>query len=202
MAAPTDNMAAIMDKYNISLTDSEGNMKSLREVLDNLREGMGGLSESEQTAAASILFGKEAMAGMLSIINTSEEDYESLAAQIDNSAGAADRMAETMQDNLAGTLEQLGGQMETLQLSWGERLAPYVAGIADSISGILPDIQEAGLKVFDFLDVKIDNFQSRVSTMVNSDEWENADLFGKVNIAWNEIIAEPFMEWIGGDGKT
>lgn len=202
MAAPTDNMAAIMDKYNISLTDSEGNMKSLREVLDNLREGMGGLSESEQTAAASILFGKEAMAGMLSIINTSEEDYESLAAQIDNSAGAADRMAETMQDNLAGTLEQLGGQMETLQLSWGERLAPYVAGIADSISGILPDIQEAGLKVFDFLDVKIDNFQSRVSTMVNSDEWENADLFGKVNIAWNEIIAEPFMEWIGGDGKN
>lgn len=202
LAAPTDKMQSVMDKYNISLTDNEGNMKSLGEVMDNLRTSLGGLDEAEQTAAASMLFGKEAMAGMLSIINTSEEGYESLASQIENSTGAADRMAETMQDNLAGTLEQLGGQMETLQLSWGERLAPYVAGIADSISGILPDIQEAGLKVFDFLDVKIDNFQSRVSTMVNSDEWENADLFGKVNIAWNEIIAEPFMEWIGGDGKN
>lgn len=64
MAAPTDSMAAAMDKYGISLTDSEGNMKSLRGVIDNLRGSLGGLSETEQTAAASTIFGKEAMAGM------------------------------------------------------------------------------------------------------------------------------------------
>lgn len=55
MAAPTDSMAAAMDKYGISLTDSEGNMKSLRGVIDNLRGSLGGLSETEQTAAASTI---------------------------------------------------------------------------------------------------------------------------------------------------
>lgn len=60
MAAPTDNMAAAMKKYGISLTDSEGNMKSLKGVMDNLRSSLGGLSETEQTAAASTIFGKEA----------------------------------------------------------------------------------------------------------------------------------------------
>lgn len=59
MAAPTDNMAAAMEKYGISLTDSQGNMKSLKGVLDNLRGSLGGLSEAEQTAAASTIFGKE-----------------------------------------------------------------------------------------------------------------------------------------------
>ena len=78
MAAPTDKMAAAMDQYGISLTDGNGNMKSFRGVMDNLRTSLGGLSEAEQTAAASTIFGKEAMAGMLSIINASEEDYKQI----------------------------------------------------------------------------------------------------------------------------
>ena len=90
MAAPTDSMAEAMDKYGISLTDSEGNMKSLRGVIDNLRGSLGGLSETEQTAAASTIFGKEAMAGMLAIINASEEDYNKLSTAIDNSKDAAE----------------------------------------------------------------------------------------------------------------
>ena len=116
MAAPTDNMAAAMKKYGISLTDSEGNMKSLKGVMDNLRSSLGGLSETEQTAAASTIFGKEAMAGMLAIINTSEEDYKKLTEAINESEGAADKMADTMQDNLKGSLEQLGGAIETVQI--------------------------------------------------------------------------------------
>lgn len=103
MAAPTDSMAAAMDKYGISLTDSEGNMKSLRGVIDNLRGSLGGLSETEQTAAASTIFGKEAMAGMLAIINASEEDYNKLSTAIGNSKDAAEGMADTMLDNLKGS---------------------------------------------------------------------------------------------------
>lgn len=200
LAAPTDNMQAAMDKYGISLLDSEGNMKSLRGVLDNLREGLGGLSEAEQTAAASTIFGKEAMAGMLAIINTNDEAYRSLAEQIDNSTGAADRMAETMQDNLAGTLEQLGGAVETTQLSLGERLEPYVTGVAGALTEAMPVIEEIGLAAFDVLDAKAAELQRTVSTMTQSDEWQNADLLGKVDIAWNKIIAEPFLEWAGSDG--
>ena len=47
-----------MDKYGISITDSEGNMKSLKGVMDNIRSSLSGLSEDEQTAAASTIFGK------------------------------------------------------------------------------------------------------------------------------------------------
>ena len=167
-------------------------MKSLGEVMDNLRSSLGGLDEAEQTAAASTLFGKEAMAGMLSIINTSEEDYRSLAEQIENSAGAADRMAETMQDNLAGTLEQLGGAVE--------RMEPYISAIAGGLTDAMPMIEDIGVAAFDVLDAKFAEVQRTVESMTRSDEWQNADLFGKIDIAWNKIIAEPFMEWAGSDG--
>ena len=62
-----------MDKYGISLTDDSGNMKTLKGVMDNLRSSLGGLSETEQTAAASTIFGKEAMSGMLAITNLRRE---------------------------------------------------------------------------------------------------------------------------------
>ena len=202
LAAPTDKMRQVMDKYGISLTDNEGNMKSLSEVLDNLREGMGGLSESEQTAAASMLFGKEAMAGMLSIINTSEEDYRSLQEQIDNSTGAADRMAETMQDNMAGTLEQLGGAIETVELSWGERMEPYITDGANALANAMPAIERMGLDVFDTLDKAYGGLKNNITEMMDSEEWQSADLIGKVNIAWDKIIAEPFKEWAGTTGKS
>lgn len=200
LASPTDSMAAVMDKYNISLLDGEGNMKSLGEVMDNLRSSLGGLDEAEQTAAASTLFGKEAMAGMLSIINTSEADYRSLTEQINNSAGAADRMAATMQDNLAGTLEQLGGAVETVQLSWGERLEPYISGIAGALTDAMPQIEQIGIAAFDIIDAKLAEVQSKIQSMTRSEEWQNADLIGKIDIAWNELIAEPFLEWAGSDG--
>lgn len=87
MAAPTSSMAAAMEKYGISITDSEGNMKSLKGAMDNIRSSLGGLAEDEQTAAASTIFGKEAMAGMLAIVNASEDDYNKLSTAIYNSKG-------------------------------------------------------------------------------------------------------------------
>lgn len=201
MASPTDKMASAMKKYGISLTDSEGNMKSLKGVLDNLRSSLGGLSETEQTAAASTIFGKEAMAGMLAIINTSEEDYRSLAAAINDSEGAADRMASTMQDNLAGTLEQLGGAVETVQLSWGERMKPYIEALANLLADNMPAIEDFGLRAFNALDRKIEEVKGKIEEFTGTDEWANADFFGKVQIAWDELIAEPFSEWWSSSGQ-
>ena len=200
MAAPTDNMAAAMEKYGISLTDNEGNMKTLKDVIDNLRSSLGGLSEVEQTAAASTIFGKEAMAGMLAIINTTEEDYKKLTEAINNSEGAADRMASTMQDNLKGSLEELGGAVETVQLSWGEQLKPYITSLADMLQDNMPAIEEFGLQIFDALDKKIKETKEKIDTFTNTDAWAKADIFGKMSISWDELIAQPFIEWWDSKG--
>lgn len=202
MASPTSEMSEAMNKYNISLTDSEGNTKSLKEVIDNLRESLGGLSETEQTAVASMIFGKEAMAGMLGIINTSAEDYKKLTEEIENSQGAADRMAETMQDNLSGAFEQLGGAVETVQLTMGERLEPYLLSLSKWIEGNMPGIENMVSEFFDMFDRKYEKFQNHVKEMTSSDEWKNADFFGKIDIAWDEFIAEPFSEWWNSKGKA
>lgn len=201
MAAPTDSMAAAMDKYGISLTDSEGNMKSLRGVIDNLRGSLGGLSETEQTAAASTIFGKEAMAGMLAIINASEEDYNKLSTAIGNSKDAAEGMADTMLDNLKGSFTLMQSAIEGTENAFGKRLSPYLRGIAGGITDMMPEITDGINAVMDVVDDKIAGVKRKITDMTGSDEWKNADLFGKIDIAWDSIIAKPFGNWVSGDGE-
>lgn len=137
LVKPTDQMAAVMGQYGISITDAEGNMKPFMTIMTDLREKMGGLDEATQAAAASTLFGKEAMSGMLAIINASDEDFDKLTDSIYNADGTAAQMAETMQDNLAGQLTILKSALEGLAISFGEILIPYLTQAVRWLTGVI-----------------------------------------------------------------
>lgn len=137
LAKPTDTVAAAMDKYGISLTDSSGKMLSLRELMEQLRQKLGGLSEAEQAQAAAALFGKDAMSGMLAIINGSDKDFEKLAGAIDNCDGSSEKMANTMNDNLQGQITILISQLQELAISFGEILMPKIRDIVTHIQNFV-----------------------------------------------------------------
>lgn len=134
MASPTKNMAAVMDTYGISLTDANGNMLSLSEIMGVLRDKMGGLDEAMQASAASALFGKEAMSGMLAIINAAPEDFNKLTDAINNSSGTTEKMASIMQDNAAGAFERLKSAIDVLFTKLSEHLLPIFTSVVEKIT--------------------------------------------------------------------
>lgn len=147
MAAPTKNMAGVMEQYGLSLTDANGKMLPLAEVTQQLRDKLGKLSEAEQSAAASTLFGKEAMSGMLAVINASDKDYAKLVKSINNADGAAKQMADTMQDNLQGQFTIFKSSLEGLGLEIYESLqVPLKAATEIGIEDVnkLTDAFKAG----------------------------------------------------------
>ena len=137
LAKPSDQCAEAMEKYGISLTDANGNAKPLNQLLTELRTTFSGLSESEQTALASTLAHKTGMSGLLAIMNSSEEDFTKMTAAMDNSTGAAERMATTMQDNLAGDVEKLGGAFDTLAINLTEKFNGAMREGAQAITAFL-----------------------------------------------------------------
>ncbi|MDE7425085.1 MAG: phage tail tape measure protein [Lachnospiraceae bacterium] len=201
MSAPTKKMKSAMDKYKISLTDGKGQMKSFKEVLDNIRGSLGKLSEAEQAAATKNIFGKEAMSGMLAIVNASEKDYNKLAKAINNADGAAADMAATMLDNLEGSITILNSALDGVKLSFGKRLSPYLKGLAEWLTDQMPEIEQALEELMDSVDRKVGRMQAKFDELTKTDKWQNADFFGKVKIAWDEFIAEPFVDWWNTTGK-
>ena len=201
MASPTDKMQGAMDKYGISLTKRNGEMKTLSEVLDNLRSSLGGLSETEQTAAASTIFGKEAMAGMLAIVNASEDDYKKLTEAVYNADGASQQMADTMLDNMNGSFTLLQSAVDGAKIALGERLSPYLREFATWLTSKMPQVEDVIGDVMDYADEKIENLRQTIAEFTASDEWANADVWGKMKIAWDKIVAEPFDEWWNSTGR-
>lgn len=134
---PTDDAAALMEEYGLSLTNSDGSMKSLGEVMSMLRSNLGDLTEAEQAQIAATLFGQEAMSGMLSIINASDKDFQNLTDQIYGADGAAKQMADTMLDNLSGQLILLKSSLEGAAIAFGELLLPLIKKITSAIQGLV-----------------------------------------------------------------
>lgn len=142
MAKPTKQMQAYMDKYGISLTNADGSMKTFREVIDNLRSGLGGLSKTEKTAAATAIFGKESFAGMLAIVNASDADFKKVSDAVNNAAGAAERMAAIKLDNLEGDVTLLKSATDGLQTAIGDALLPTFRAGTQQLTKFVSNLTE------------------------------------------------------------
>ena len=139
---PTDDAAALMEQYGLSMTNADGSMKSLGEVMNMLRDKLGGLTEAEQAQVAAQIFGQEAMSGMLAIINASDSDYAKLTDAIYDADGAAQQMADTMLDNLSGQLTLFKSALEGLAIQFGEILMPYIKRFVAWLQNLTQKLQE------------------------------------------------------------
>lgn len=150
LAKPPKDCANAMEDYGISIKNSDGSMKSLMEVMENMRDSLQGLPEDEKAAAASALGGQEAMSGLLAIINASESDFDNLSKSIDNASGAAQDQADIMNDNLQGALYELGSAAESAGIELYDNIKePAKKGVraaATEIRSLSTTIKHDGIK--------------------------------------------------------
>lgn len=126
MVKPTDKVAAAMDELGIVLTNSDGTFKSLDQILSEMRGSFSGLTDEQKTYYAATLAGQEGMSGLLSLLNMSQEEYDEIAASMDNASGVAQETAAVMRDNLAADVEELGGSLESLAITLAEHIIPHL----------------------------------------------------------------------------
>lgn len=121
----------------IATTNADGSMRDLSDILADCRSAFGNLTESEKAQAAESLVGKNAMSGFLALMNAGQGDIDKLSSAIDNCDGSAEKMAMTMQDNLAGQLTILKSQLQELAISFGDILMPAIRSIVSKLQGFV-----------------------------------------------------------------
>lgn len=150
LAKPPKDCANAMEDYGISIKNSDGSMKSLMEVMENMRDSLQGLPKDEQSAAAAALGGQEAMSGLLAIVNASESDFNKLSKAIDNASGVAQDQADIMNDNLQGALYELGPAAESAGIELYDNIKEpakkAVRAAATEIRSLSTTIKHDGIK--------------------------------------------------------
>lgn len=156
LVKPTKESGQAMDILGLSITDSNGKMKPFRDIIADIREGMKKLTPESKAAVAGMLAGQEAMSGLLALVNSSDGDFDKLAEAIDNSNGAAERMAKIRMDNLKGDLEQLSGDWDsfTTKLMSGKigGIRDIVQGIDNWFTGFTENVEKNGFTVKSVID--------------------------------------------------
>ncbi len=140
LSAPPAECAKAMEKLGIEIKNTDGTMKPLSNVVEQLRKKFEGLSEAEQTQLAKNIAGQEAMSGLLAIINAAPEDYDKLTRAVKESTGAAEKMAGVMQNNVGGKMTLLKSQLEGIYLTIWKKVEPILAKTIDSISRSLKTV--------------------------------------------------------------
>ena len=202
LSTNTHHARDTLEELGIKFFDAQGNARPLVDVMEELRDATANMNDEQKTSVANAIAGTNSQKGLLAILNASETDYNKLANAIDNAAGASERMADTQLDNLSGSITLLQSAVDGVKISFGSRLNHYVRDVADGLTAAMPDVEAALNDFMDFVDRKYDVMQAKMRDLTASDEWQNADFGGRVKLAWDEIVAEPFSEWWKNTGKS
>ena len=154
LVSPAKDGAEMMEQLGISITNSDGSMKDSVTVQKELHDAFANLSESEQIAAASAIFGKNQMAPWLALINTAPGDVNELNASLAACGGTTQDMADTMMNGFGGSIEKLKSSIDVLVYSLGQTLAPtiqsvinFLQGLVDKFNALSPAQQDLIVKI-------------------------------------------------------
>lgn len=136
LVSPAKQGAEMMKRLGISVTNADGTMKDSTTIQKELHDSFATLSESEQIAAASAIFGKNQMSNWLALINTAPEDVNSLNTAL-GETGTTMEMANAMMSGFGGSMEKLKSSLDVAVTSLGEALAPTISKVAEKIQDLV-----------------------------------------------------------------
>lgn len=194
MANPTDKMSAALEKLGMTADKSGSYLKTtadgctdLEATVKSLKEGTEGMTRSQKASLIATVAGKNALPGVMSLINASTKEYNSLSEAIDNSTSTVSMFNENM--NIIGLkgkqsserIDMLKGVFNETELS-ATALGLSSKDLGYSISLLGNDSKVASKDVENLLDIveSMDNASGKVDKFWRSvGNAENVKIDGK-----------------------
>ncbi|WP_255290893.1 phage tail tape measure protein [Bacillus cereus] len=142
LAAPPKEAAKSLSALNVTVKDSQGNMKPMNEIIGQLHDGFGKLSESQQIAAAKAIFGEEAYAGWIQVIKGGKPAFDDMLDTLNSAEGSAKVMAETMANNLSGAVDGVKSQLENLGLVVFSHVEPALVAMTNGTNSAVKSLTD------------------------------------------------------------
>ena len=114
-----------------------GKVKPLRQVFTDLRNALKGYNEVERVEFGKKIAGMYGTAGFNAIVKSSDAEFNKLVGAIDNADGASERMANTMQNNLRGSMIAAKSAAYDLNVELGQSMTPALRGVSGVLTSVL-----------------------------------------------------------------
>jgi TP901 family phage tail tape measure protein len=141
LTGANEKATAKLKELGVAIHDKSGKMRSMTDIIGDLSEKLVDANGNVDTTTANLLVGKTAISGFTALLQAGGDRLGSFTDALETSTGTADRMASTMQNNVKGALEELGGAFESIGLKIYDKID---TPLKDAINGFTNFIEKVG----------------------------------------------------------
>jgi len=127
-------------KFNINVVDNEGNLKNLADVIDELDNGMSGLSDQQKAVLLDTLGLNRGVADAVKILSGAGDQIREYQSELENAGGVTQEVADNQVKSLQGQLDILNSKFSELGFIILDELQPALNTAIKGMSGLLDDI--------------------------------------------------------------
>ena len=137
LSAPTEKQLEYIKEFNLQGAQQAITTGDLIGGLKQMQKALKDLSPKQQNAVIATIAGKEALAGVSALLNSTEKDINDLEAAMDDCTGSADAMAKEFEKSLKGAMNNLAGAMEETLIQVKEKVEGGVASVINELTTLV-----------------------------------------------------------------
>lgn len=191
LSAPMDKGAAAMKELGLQVYDSQGKMRDLNDILTDLNRLTSDMSQEEKTQLIRKIFKQTDISAVNALLKSTNGEYKTLNGNIKDCSGAAQAMADTLNNNLKGKVTILQSALEGLGITaydlFDDSMKEAVESATDAVGRLQSEIDNGALGVSlsnmaealgDFAQNAIGVAEDALPVLIDGLTWllENSDL--------------------------
>lgn len=133
LASGNTETVKAFEELNLEIYDGEGKMKSLSTIIGEVTGATADMTDQQKNTLFSMIAGTEALSAWNVLMGVGEEGLNSFTAELENADGSAQSMADTMGDNLKGSIDNLESALEGLQIVLYDKIKEPVRAVVDGL---------------------------------------------------------------------
>ena len=150
LVKPSKQASNALKEIGFSMTDLNGNVKPLSQIIAELREKTKGMTKAQKEAFTTTVFGKTAMSGWMAILESSQDKVDNLTNSINNSSGATERMAKNITDGIGGSFDRFKSSVSNASYEIGKSWEGVISSVLSGSTSLLDGLSSSsdGMKRF------------------------------------------------------
>ena len=142
LGSPTKEGSALLEKLGVSAWDSHGKFRPLQDTLLDLNDSLSGMSQEEKMNIIGKIFNLTDISSVNALLDNCSTKWDKLSSSIDGAEGAAQRMYNTQQNNLKGSLKNLESALEGLRIAFSDKLKPAIIPVVDNLTWFVKELKK------------------------------------------------------------
>lgn len=133
----TGAAAADLKKYNIAVYDSHHNMRSMLDIVGDMKKAYSGMNDEERQKFLYDVMGQENMKVGSTLMNAHISDYRKLSKEVSNSNGVVDKYNKTMRNTSEFSVQEFKSSLNSLSISLGQKLLPTLTPVIKGLTSMV-----------------------------------------------------------------